>query len=139
MAFAHGKGGAFQLGSAGSESTLVDLSGFLDDVSFPEEVQTTETTTFGDDSRTYVVGLKDTTISLTGKFDATPDAQLAGALGNATALNFQYDPIGSTSGNPRYTGAAFITSYEISTSVDDTVTFSCDLQVTGDVTRASIA
>lgn len=137
MAFVHGKGAYLALGSAGSETVTVDLSSYLDNVDFPEEVQTNETTTFGSDSRTYIVGLKDSTISITGKWDATPDAQLAGALGNATALDFDYGPAGNATGNVQYSGSAFITSYDITTGVDSEVTFSCDLQVTGDVTRGT--
>ncbi len=47
MAFGHGKNTHFELGSAGSESTTVDLSSYLDEVGFPSEVETGETTTFG--------------------------------------------------------------------------------------------
>ena len=137
MAFSHGKNAHFELGSAGTETTLVDLSGFLNSVSFPESVDTGETTVFGDDSMTYVVGLKDSTISIEGRFDPTPDAQIAGALGNATPLDFEYGPAGTATGNPQYTGSAFVTSYEISSPVDDTVTFTAELQVTGDVTRGT--
>lgn len=137
MAFSHGKDTHFSLGSAGSESTLVDLSAFLDDVTFPETVETGETTTFGNDSMTYVVGLKDSTISIEGKFDPTPDQQLADALGNATALDFEFGPVGNGSGSPKYSGSAFLTSYEVGSPVDDTVTFSAELQVTGDVTRGT--
>lgn len=139
MAFVHGKNSYFALGSAGTETTTVDISSYLDSIDFPETVETADTTTFGKDSRTYIVGLKDTTISLSGNFDPTVDAQLAGALGNATALDFDYSPQGNNSGDVIYSGSAFITSYSLGDPVDDKITFSCDLQVTGDVTRSTVA
>lgn len=137
MAFSHGKNAYFALGTAGTPGTPVDLSAFLDEVSFPETVETGETTTFGNTSMTYVVGLKDATLSVSGKFDPTPDAQLAGALGNTVALDFDYGPVGNGTGDVKYSGSAFVTSYEMSSPVGDVVTFSAELQVTGDVTRAT--
>lgn len=136
MAFAHGKTGAFKLGTTGTPGTVVDLSAWLDNVSFPESVDTGETTVFGQSSKSYVVGLKDSTISISGKWDATTlDPQLFGLLGSTVAVTWEYGPAGSTVGMVRYTGTAFMTSYQVTTPVADVVTFSCDFQVTGNVTR----
>lgn len=137
MAFVHGKNAYFSLGSAGTETTKVDISAYLNEVGFPQTVETAETTVFGNDSKTYVVGLKDSTISLSGLHDPTVDNQLTGALGNATALDFLYSPEGNATGDVTYSGSAFLTSYEVSSPVGDVVTFSAELQVTGDVTRGT--
>lgn len=138
MAFTHGKNTYFSLGSAGSESTEVDISSYLSEVGFPSSIETAETTTFGQDTKTYVIGLRDATISLSGIHDPTVDAQLSGAIGNAIALNFTYSPEGNQSGDVTYSGAAYITSYEISSGVSDMVGFSAELQVTGSVTRGTV-
>lgn len=138
MAFTHGKSAYFALGSAGDESTETDLSSYLNETGFPQAVETAETTTFGKDSKTYVIGLKDTTISLSGLHDPTLDDQLTSALGNETALDFTYSPEGNASGDVTYSGSAFITNYEVSAPVGDVVSISVDLQVTGDVTRGTV-
>jgi hypothetical protein len=139
MAFVHGKSAYFSLGSAGSETVLVDVSSYANELSLPQSIETGETTTFGKDSKTYVVGLKDSTVSMAGFHDLTIDAHLFGALGNATPLNFLYSPEGNETGDVKYTGACFITSYEIGSPIGDVVSYSAELQVTGDVTRAIVS
>lgn len=137
MAFVHGKSAYFSLGSAGTESTKIDISSYLNEVGFPQSIETAETTAFGDSNKSYVIGLRDSTISISGMHDPTVDAQLTGALGNATALDFLYSPEGNVTGDVTYSGAAFITSYEVGSPVGDVVTFSCELQVSGPVTRGT--
>lgn len=142
MAFSHGKGAAFRLdNSAGS---LTDISTYLDEVGFPQSVETGETTTFqsAGGAKTYVVGLRDATVSLSGKFDPTVDALIAADIANLSAgsissVSFEYGPAGSAASAVKYTGEALITSYEVSAPVGDVVTFSCELQVTGAVTRGT--
>lgn len=142
MAFSHGKGAAFRLDdSAGS---LTDISTYLDEVGFPQSVETGETTTFQSTggAKTYVVGLRDATVSLSGKFDPTVDALIEADIANLSAgsissVSWEYGPAGSASGAIKYTGEALITSYEVSAPVGDVVTFSCELQVTGAVTRGT--
>jgi hypothetical protein len=135
MAFVHGKSADFRLDD--SSGTLRDLSSYLDDVSFPRSIETAETTTFGSTAKSYIVGLTDATISISGKFDATADGYLAGVVGQSATLSFQYGPAGSTAGNVKYTGECIMTSYEVGATVGDAVTASAELQVTGTVTRGT--
>lgn len=137
MAFVHGKSAVFKLDDSGG--TLRDLSAYLDDLSFPRDIETAETTTFGvaGSAKTYIVGLSDATISISGKFDATADGYLAGVVGQSATLSFEYGPAGSTGGNVKYTGECIMTSYEVSASVGDVVTASADFQVTGQITRTT--
>jgi hypothetical protein len=135
MAFVHGKSAVFKLDDSGG--TLRDISAYLDDISFPQPVETAETTTFGASSKTYIVGLKDSTVSLSGKWDSTFDGYVAPALGQSATLSFEYGPAGSTGGNVKYSGEAIITSYDVSAPIGDVVTVSVELQVTGAVTRGT--
>lgn len=137
MAFVHGKSAVFKLDDSGG--TLRDLSSYLDDLSFPRDIETAETTTFGvaGSAKTYITGLSDATISISGKFDATADGYLAGVIGQSATLSFEYGPAGSTGGNVKYTGECIMTSYEVSASVGDVVTASADFQVTGQITRTT--
>lgn len=135
MAFVHGKSADFRLDNSGG--SLTDISAYLDNVSFPQPIETAETTTFGASSKSYIVGLKDSSISLSGKWDSTVDAQIAAVLGQAASLSFQYGPAGTTVSNIKYTGECYVTSYDVSAPVGDVVTFSLELQVTGAVTRGT--
>ena len=138
--FRHGKSARFELDNAAN--TLVELSDVIEDISFSQSLETAETTTMGNSAKTYITGLSDATISVSGKFDATIDAQInavqAGlADGTITSSSWTYRANSGIvgAGNPEYQGEALITSYEVSASVGDVVTFSLELQVTGAIVR----
>jgi len=133
MAFVHGKSGYFNLDDTGG--TARDITAYCDDVSFPETIETAETTAFGATSKSYIVGLRDATISVSGSWDATLDGYMIGT--EPASRTWIFGPAGSTGGNVKYTGEAIMTNYSVSTSVGDVVTFSADLQVTGNVTRTT--
>lgn len=133
--FTHGKATVFKVDNSGG--TLTDISNVLTDVSFPQSVETAETSAFGSSAKSYVVGLSDATLSVSGNFDTTVDAHLIAVLGQAATLSFEYGPEGSTAGDAKYTGECLMTSYEKSGAVGDVVTFSSEFQVTGAVTRGT--
>jgi hypothetical protein len=135
MAFGHGKSAVFKLDDSGA--TLRDLSSYINEASMPREIETAETTTFGSSAKTYITGLTDATISISGLYDSTADGYLAGVVGQAATLSFEYGPLGSTGGYVKYSGECILTSYEVSSPVGDVVTFSADLQVTGAITRGT--
>lgn len=142
MPFSHGKGAAFSLDNAAG--TLTDISTYLEDVSFPQSAEPAETTTFQStgSAKTYVIGLKDTTVSLSGRFDPTIDALISGVIvaqenGTLPTASFAFGPAGSAASAIKYSGEALVTSYDISTPVGDVITFTAELQVTGPVTRGT--
>lgn len=135
--FRHGKSTVFKVdNNAGS---LTDISNTLTDVSFPQSVDTAETSAFGASAKSYVVGLTDATLSVSGNFDATVDAHLAAIVGKADSVSFEYGPEGSTATYTKYTGEALLTSYEKSGAIGDVVTYSAEFQVTGAITRGTYA
>lgn len=131
--FAHGKSTDFAIDDTGGSSR--NISDTLTDVSFPQTVDTAETTAFGSSNKSYIVGLKDTTISVSGIWDATVDGYISGT--EPASRTFIYGPAGTTSGNVKYTGEAIMTNYAVSNPVGDVVTFTADFQVTGAVTRTT--
>jgi hypothetical protein len=135
--FRHGKSTVFKVDNAGG--TLTNISDTLTDVSFPQTIETAETTSFGASAKTYIVGLSDASLSISGNFDATVDAHLAAIAGQAATVSFEYGPEGSTAGQVKYTGEAILTSYEKSGAVGDVVTYSAEFQITGAVTRGAYA
>ena len=135
MAFTHGKDSVFKLDNA--SGTLTDISTYVNNVDFPETADVSETTTLGADNKTYIAGLKDATISLSGLWDATADAIFGAVVGQSATLSYEYSPEGTATGKIKYTGEAILTSYAISSPVGDAVGYSADLQVSGAVTRGT--
>jgi len=132
--FVHGKSADFSIDDTGG--TPRNISNTLTSVDLSESTETGETTAFGSSSKSYVVGLEDATISISGIFDATVDSYLKGGAEPASRT-FIVGPAGSTGGNVKYTGECIMTSYAISPPVGDTVTFSADFQCTGAITRTT--
>ena len=135
MAFTHGKDSVFKLDNSGG--ALTDISTYVNNVDFPETADVSETTTLGADNKTYIAGLKDATISLSGLWDSTADAIFGAVVGQSATLSFEYSPEGTTGGNVKYEGEAILTSYAISSPVGDAVGYSADLQVSGAITRGT--
>jgi len=135
MAFVHGKDSVFKIDNSGG--SLTDISAYVNSVDMPQTVDVAETTVLGKDNKTYIVGLKDATISLAGLWDSTVDAIFGAVLGQSATLSFEYSPEGTTSGNIKYTGEAILTSYSKNSPVGDVVSYSADLQVSDAVTRGT--
>ena len=135
MAFVHGKSSVFKLDIA--SGSLTDISSFVNNVDFPETADVAETSVLGASNKTYIVGLKDATISLSGLFDATVDAILGAVVGQTATLSYEYSPEGTGSGKVKYTGEAILTNYALSSPVGDVVAYSADLQCSGAVTRGT--
>ena len=135
MAFVHGKDSVFKLDNA--SGSLTDISAFVNNVDFPETADVAETSVLGASNKTYIVGLKDATISLSGLFDATADAIFGAVVGQTATLSFEYSPEGTASGKIKYTGECILTNYAMSSPVGDVVAYSADLQVSGAVTRGT--
>ena len=141
MAFIHGKKSVFKIDNVGG--SLQDISAFCEEVSLSRDIETAEVTTFGDDAKEYITGLTDATISLSGKFDSgtasAVDPILSGILGSASTVSWAYrvNSASTSATNPEYQGEGILTSYEVSGTVGDAVTFSAEIQCTGAITRAT--
>lgn len=112
----------------------VDISQYCNSVEFAREADTHETTGFGSSSKTYEGGLKDGTASLSGVYDsavAGPRATIEPLLG--TTVPLVYKPEGTGTGKPTKTVSVIVGSYKETSAVADMVTWSVDLQMTGDV------
>ena len=131
--FVHGKSTDFELDDTGGTSR--SLANVLTSVDFPETIETAETTAFGATSKSYIVGLRDASISVSGLWDATVDGYIIGT--EPATRSFIFGPAGTTGGNVKYPGECILTNYSGSAPVGDVVTFSLDLQVTGNVTRGT--
>lgn len=129
MSFVHGKGTVVSVNAD-------DISTYTNSVTFTRTADTHDVTTFGKNSKVYFAGLKDATAKIEGIYDNTavtgPGALLRSLVG-AAAVTMLYKPEGTATGKPLATVSALVNSYEESAPVADMVTWSCELQLTGDI------
>ena len=138
--FKHGKNAVFLM--TGSSTGAYDFTNVTTDVALSKIMETGETTTFSNLNKTYIVGLQDATISVSGYYDPVADENINGAIarlsnGTVSNLSFSVGPSGSTASDIKYSGSCIITSYDLSPAVADVVPFTLELQVTGSVTRGT--
>ena len=131
--FTHGKNAAFKIDDSGG--TLRDISDVLTDVSISRTADVAEVSAFSNSSKSFVSGLTDATLTISGSFDATVDGYLSGILG--AEGSFEFYPIGTTGGNPKASGEAIMTSYDRTPDIGGAVTFTAAFQVSGDVTEGT--
>jgi hypothetical protein len=140
VAFQPGKGAHVLLdGVAGS---LVNVSTYADSMSFPQPVDTIETTTFGDTAKDFIPGLTDGgQFQISGPLDVAlgtfvSAVKAAQAVGSSTStLNFS--PAGSVAGQIKVSCETYISAYDISVGVGGRVEYSATYQITGAVTNAT--
>ena len=131
----HGKSAFFSCSDA-SGSTFT-LSSGLDDLGFDRSLDTAEVTTFGENDRTYLVGLRGATMSFSGHFNSTQANRLDAMLGHSTSATCGYGPGGNTSGYHKYEFSANLTQLAIGSPVGDKVSMSGSFQITGAVTSTN--
>jgi hypothetical protein len=131
MGFIHGKNTGVLVGGG-------NLSAFFNEASASQDVETAETTAFGSSAKTYIIGLKDGTMSVSGMFDGAQgsvDEQIEAALGVDAASVATIAPEGLAIGRASYSCAARKTSYEVSSPVGDVVATSLSIQADGGIDR----
>ena len=124
MAYSHGKNAEVQVGK-------FNLGQYLRDITISFDQDTAETSTFGDSAKEFIVGMKNCTIAMSGLFDNTATTG-SDALMNTIFLAGAETPVstsfGTTDGNPAWLFAGLNTSYELSASIGDAVSFSANMQ-----------
>ena len=125
MAFIHGKG------------TIVlcnefDLSSYFKEAGISRSAETADTTTFGKSAKTYITGLTDGTLSLSGLFEGSANAidqELTDILGSNNGMVITVAPTGTIAiGDRCISLTGELTSYEISAPVGDVVSASSQFQ-----------
>ena len=120
MAFKHGKDTTVYVNSS-------NYSSYFNNIDATRTADIAETTTFGNDNKTYIAGEKDGTVSLTGLWDATSDGVLQPLLGGAD-FDFVMGIDGLDTGDYATFAKGNITNYAVSSPVGDVVATSLDVQ-----------
>lgn len=137
----HGKDSYFSLEDSAA-TTLRAIVDF-DSIEIDYAVGMADSTTIGLEAKTFLSGLSESTISLSGKWDDAAtigaDVVLSGNVGNDVSVGFEFGPAGNTTGKVKYSGECFVTKYQVSAPLEGVVKFTASLQVTGAVTRGTFA
>lgn len=133
MAFVHGKDTFISVNAS-------DISAFCNTSTFTRTADSHDVTTYGSNNHVYVGGLGDGTSSIGGIYDngATGPRDIIEPL-IGTVVTFIRRPEGTGSGKPQDSVQALITNYVETSPVADMVTWTSELQLSGDVTSTNQA
>ena len=132
---------AFNFNNASVVINSVDLSSHVTSLSLSQTADSLETTAMGDDSRTYIGGLKTGTCDITFNQDfaaSQTEATIYPLIGTTTTVVVKADAGATSATNPSYTFTALVTEWpsldgEVGTVPQSSVSW----QITGDITKAT--
>jgi hypothetical protein len=138
MAFFDSKVSKFLLDDTGGSQR--DISAFITEVrGLPGARLLNEVTALGDSGARFIPGLEDVVILLAGLFEDIATSGLDAILGplrtHTSAVDFEYGPEGSTTGDVKYSGTCWVAQYDLRSRVGSQVEWVCALQVEGTVAR----
>ena len=134
----HGKGTSFWLDS--TAGTLINFSSGVRNSNLNRSMDAPEVTTYGDNDRNYIAGLRGAELSFDGIFSSTHAEILDGIFADATSTSysFEWSPDGSTAaGRHLLKGEALLTSLEYGASFDDANQMSGTLLITAAITSTN--
>jgi hypothetical protein len=123
MAFIHGKNTEIYCNG-------YNLTSYLNSIDTTKIVDITETSTFGNNSKNYIAGLQDGTVSVEGYYDGSSNAideVLNAALG-ASESEWCYYPAGDTFDNLGYALQTVNNSISLTSDIGDATTISGEAQ-----------
>lgn len=139
LAASHGSRADFLLGTSGTPGTTVAISQYLTDTGLPMTRDKAETSAFKQLFKSYVAGLIDLVIPLSGIGDVNIDGQLYNLFimsGAGSAIQYQYAPLGvGTTGSALWTGFGFLTKYEQKSAISGAYSFTAEFQSSTQPTR----
>jgi hypothetical protein len=122
--------------------TQRDLSLYITEVSgLPGVRVLRELTGMSDSGAMFVPDVETSRIAVRGLFDDTASSGPYAILGplrtHASAVDFEYGPEGTASGDVKYSGTCWVRSYELRSRVGRLVAWVASMQVEGTVTRGT--
>ena len=124
MAFIHGKDTAVYIDE-------FDLSAYFNSADVSTSTETSESTAFGATSKSYITGLQDGTLSLSGMWDGATDAsdeELQALLGSTTTPVITVRQGTAAIGGRAILGQAHEVNYSITNPVSDISAITADFQ-----------
>jgi hypothetical protein len=119
--------------SNGAPSTNVDYSSSTRSVSPSFDLETVDSTTFGDSYKDFESSFKNATIEAVYKYSTAMWTVITDLYNGGATITFEYGPDGTTTGKPKVTGSMFITKFSPPTTVGALIEMTASFQVTGAV------
>ena len=116
--------------------TTYNLSSGGVDSNMARGAETHDVTTYGDNDRNFIPGLKNGSFTIQGLFATTYEDGINGCVGS-TGTTISYGPHGNTAGNVKYTASIIVTSFDVSAPVGDVAKFSLQATRTGALTSTN--
>ncbi len=139
MAKTHGKDSYLAVEDSAA-AVLRAIGNFCDSIELDRSVDMADSTTIGQESKTFLPGLDGGAITLSGKWDSVvdvgPDPVLAPNVNTKASVGFSYGPEGNAAGKVMYTGECYVERYAVSSPLEGIVKFNSTLRITGGVTRS---
>ena len=136
----HGSRADFYIGTSGSPGTAVAISQYMTDTALGMTRDKAEVSAFMQLFKSYVAGLIDLVIPLSGPADVNIDAQLYNLFimtGAGSAIAWEYAPLGvGTTGSALWTGFGFLSKYEQKSPLNGAYSWTGEFQVSGTPTRS---
>lgn len=127
MAFRHGKDTVVKL-----EET--DISGITNQTAFNDGKDTHDTTTYGNERKTYIAGLGDGTVTISGNSSDGPTgarAIIEPLMDAGDPVAFTFQPYGTGTGLAQTVVDVIVSKFNESNPVADKVAWTAELQMTG--------
>ena len=118
-------------------TTLTDITGSVNSVSFDGTMSVLEDTGLSDTQRTYLPGVADGTISLNGFVDSTTRGIFAPLVNQRTSITKTFEL--QIAASMFLNGEGYITDVAFSGAPDAIELWSCNLQITGAANSTSAA
>ena len=132
MAFEHGTRASLKVGLLSADT---DISDYSETAGLSLAPSMAAIRTWGIGWEQQIAGIIAGTLKNAGALDPTLDALIFSAITtNKSKLKFEYGPMGTESGNPKYTGQLVISGYNIE-SPDNKVGYDWTGAIDGEVTR----
>lgn len=122
--------------------TLIAMTQYIDTISgFGKQVAELDVTGFSDAAERFIAGIETSQeLAISGAFDDAastgPDATFNGLVG--TIATFEYNPVGTAAGARRYTAEVLWTSYKVSATAKERVSYEVTGRVDGTVTVGTV-
>jgi hypothetical protein len=128
--FRHGKGAHLSVVFGG---TTYNLSSGVDDTTMERMADTAEVTTYGDNDRNYIAGLRDGSWSVAGTFASTYEL-ISSHMGSTALGTVRFGPHGTTTGYPKFQASILLTQFNVGAPVDDKISMDLTFQRSGALT-----
>jgi hypothetical protein len=139
MSVSIGKGAKVQMDN--TSGTPVDLSSHLEDIKFPRDQESLESTVIGGSSRSkeFIPGLLSSKFTLVLHANSTTRTLINALYNQGYTGTTEYGPDGGDSGDVKYTAESFILKIDEDITPGGKKVLNVEVQGTGDVTTGTYA